>query len=660
MGIFDGLILAAFILYAALSGLRARKVAGRDLEQYFLAGRSLPGWKAGVSMASTQFAADTPLVVMGIIATSGVFFVWRFWIYGLAFLLMGFLLAASWRRAGVLTDAELAELRYGGRPAAALRGIKAVYFGTVFNCVVLAMVLLAATRIAEPFLVWHEWLPGLVDPLAALLERANLVLTADATSDGLWQRSASNLLSLLLILGVTALYSTTGGLRTVVNTDVLQFVLMMTGSVVFAWIVVRQVGGLDRLPEELSAVFEQRGLPGGMGVREMLAFTPGWVEDAGFLLMAVIALQWLAQINADGTGYLAQRSMACRSDGDAKQAAVVFTLAQVLLRSLVWLPLGVGLVILFPDWDASAAGAALQSDREFTFVRGMSELLPAGVKGLLVTAMLAALASTVDTHLNWGSSYWTNDIYRRFLAPALKHEPTGRGLVWVARGSNLLILIIAILVMFALESIRHAWETSLLIGAGIGVVLVLRWLWWRINAWGEIAAMAGSLGLMFLVILTVENGAARWLIVAGGGTVFAIVASLLTAPECMDRLSRFHARARPPGFWGKVALEAGLDPAQERRRLLHGLLATFTGGLSIFLVLVGAGSWLIGSPPPVWMPGQESALGRGIFIGGSVLVGLALTPIWWRLGFGPGSEIAQVGEGAAPEVPEAEEAVERA
>ncbi len=633
MGVFDSLILTGFIVYAAVTGFRAKKAAGRDLEQYFLAGRSLPGWKAGVSMASTQFAADTPLVVMGLIATSGVFFVWRFWIYGLAFLLMGFVLAASWRNVRVLTDAELSEVRYGGKAAAALRGMKAVYFGTVFNCVVLAMVLLAATRIAEPFLVWHEWIPWLVEPVSGLLERWGLALTADRTGGELWLRSANNVLSLLLILLVTVFYSTTGGLRSVVNTDLLQFVLMMTGSLVLAVIVVREVGGIGAIPERLDLLFAEQGGPGGIGVREMLAFTPGWARDATILVVAVIALQWLAQINADGTGYLAQRSMACRTDRDAKQAAVVFTVAQVLLRSLVWLPIGVCLVLLFPDWEAGVDGTALQADREFTFVRGIAEYLPAGVLGLLVTGMFAALASTVDTHLNWGSSYWTNDIYKRFICPALGLEPSGRGLVWVARGSNILILAIAIAIMFRLESIRHAWETSLLIGAGVGVILVLRWIWWRVNAWGELAAIAGSLMLMLLVLLLVESGPVQWLLVAAGGTAAGIGVSLLTRPEAIPRLTDFYRRARPPGFWGHVAKEAGMSPSEERRRLGYGLMATFGGGFSIFCLLTGLGSWLIGSPPPEWVPWWETAGGQWLWSGGLVLLGAALVPLWWRWGF---------------------------
>jgi solute:Na+ symporter, SSS family len=213
MTFVDVLIICAFVAYAAWSGLRARREASRGLEDYFLAGRTLKGWQAGISMAATQFAADTPLNVVGIIAVSGIFALWQLWVYALAFLLMGFVLAASWRRARVVTDAELAELRYGGRPALALRVFKALYFGTLFNCVVLAWVFFAGAKIAEPFLLWDRWLPpGLFEPLVALVARVGVTLST--LPDGhpeVWRKSAANLVSIVLVVLVTGFYSATGG-----------------------------------------------------------------------------------------------------------------------------------------------------------------------------------------------------------------------------------------------------------------------------------------------------------------------------------------------------------------------------------------------------------------------------------------------------------------
>ena len=489
----DLLILLTFVTYTASSGLRNRVKASRNLEEYFLAGRSLPGWKAGLSMAATQFAADTPLLVTGLIATAGLFALWQLWIYALAFLLMGFVLGSSWRRSGVLTDAELTEVRYGHRSATVLRGIKAVYFGTIFNCTVLAFVLFAASRIAEPFLLWNEWLPaGLFQPIVELVRWVGVPVTTDADHLGVWTSTANNLVSILAIVSVSVFYSATGGLRSVVATDVLQIVVMFVGTAAFTTIVVRDVGGLAAIGPMLSERFANGG-PGGILPDQILAFTPDRAKDVSGFVLLLFGLQWLIQINSDGTGYLAQRLMACRSDRDATTAAVVFTATQVLLRSLLWLPLGLGLLLVFPP-DPGLSASAVQAEREATYVRGMVELLPPGVLGLMLTGMLAALASTVDTHLNWGASYWTNDIYKRFVCQLwLKTEPSGRSLVWVARGANLLVLGIALAIMTQLTSINQAWQTSLLLGAGMGVVLILRWVWWRTNAWAEIAALLVSL-----------------------------------------------------------------------------------------------------------------------------------------------------------------------
>jgi Na+/proline symporter len=631
VSVLDGFILLAFVATAIASGLRARKQASRNLEEYFLAGRSLSGWKAGISMAATQFAADTPLLVTGLIATAGIFALWRLWVYAIAFLLLGFVLAPLWRRARVLTDAELAELRYGARPAAWLRGIKAVYFGTIFNCTVLAMVLWAAKEIAEPFLLWNEWLPsGLFDLARGVVTRVGVPFAREVGASGdLWVRSTNNVISLLAIVTVTTLYSATGGLRSVVQTDLMQFGLMMLGTAAYAGFVVHRVGGLDAIPSAIQERFADGG-PGGILPAEILAFTPSQAHDAGLLVLAVLALQWLVQMNADGTGYLAQRSMACRSDGDARRAALIFTLLQVVLRSLLWLPIGLGLLLLFPP-DPGLDPGALRADREVSFVLGMAELLPSGLRGLLLTAMLAALASTLDTHLNWGASYWTNDLYKRFACEAWRgRTPGARELVWVARASNLIILLIALVILTRLSSIQVAWHVSLLLGAGMGVPLVLRWLWWRMDAWGEIGAIGASLVLapLLLAFVPPQDEALRLLVMAVGATAAGVGLSLAMGPEAPERLSAFYLRVRPPGFWGPVARAAGGDARADARRLGRGLLATLLASVSIFCLLTGLGSWLVGSPAPTRWPA-----GPGSWSAVLLVLAVALTPIWWRLAF---------------------------
>jgi Na+/proline symporter len=638
LGALDAAILVAFAIYAISSGLRARRTASTGLEEYFLAGRSLSGWKAGLSMAATQFAADTPLLVTGLIATAGIFSLWRLWIYALAFLLLGFVLAPSWRRAGVLTDAELAEVRYGGTAAAWLRGVKAVYFGLVFNCAVLAMVLWAAKEIAEPFLLWHAWLPeGLFGTVRALVEWVGFPFARASASDvDVWVRSADNLISIALLVGLTLAYSTTGGLRSVVRTDLVQFAVMMGATALYAVYVIAEVGGLGAIHAGLEDIAPVGGA-GGLTRAEVLAFTPAHARDAGLAVLAVFGLQWLVQMNADGTGYLAQRAMACRSDRDARNATIVFTFAQVGLRSLLWLPIGLGLLVLFPP-DAALEAGALRADREASFVRGIAELLPAGALGLMLTAMLAALASTIDSHLNWGASYFANDLYGRFLCRAWRgREPSPRALVRVARLSNILIVAIALAVMTQLSSIQTAWQLSLLLGAGMGVLLVLRWLWWRVNAWGELASIAASavLAPILLAAFSDDREALRLLWMAGGSTLAGVAASLATAPETRERLRAFYRTARPPGFWGPIAADAGAEPGRDARRLGRGLGAVAAAALCVFCLLTGLGSWLAGSPAPPWLPSRPA------WIALLIALGALLVPVWIALGKGIDDDVRE-------------------
>lgn len=617
MSAVDIAIPLLFVAWALGAGLASRRRASRNLEEYFLAGRRLRGWQAGCSMAATQFAADTPLVVMGLVATAGLFSLWQLWSYGLAFLLLGFLFAPCWRRAGVLTDAELSELRYSGRGATWLRGVRAVLFGVVFNCVVLAMVLFAATVFAEAFLHWDAWLPArLFDPVRRLVELVGVPLTSTGGEPhAVFTRSANNLISIALMTLVALLYSTTGGLRSVVLTDVVQLAIMMTATLAFAWIAVREAGGLSGGMQAGLARLDAEGALAAVSLRELFALTPGAAKEASAGLVAVFALQWLLQRNADGTGYLAQRAMACRSDRDARQATVIFAFLQVVLRSLLWVPLAFALLLLFPP-EASLGGAALVRDREASFVLGIRELLPAGLLGLMLTAMLAALTSTVDTHLNWGSSYLANDVYDRLVCRGLMgREPTGRSLVWVARLSNVALLGVALLIMTQLQSIQAAWKATLVLGAGLGVVTVMRWLWWRITAWGELSALVVSFAAAPLALAWGGPEAVQMLAVAGVATAAAVGVSLLAPPTDLGALRTFVARVRPPGFWG------ALDRGDARRALARALGATAAAAVSLFASLVGLLRLLVP---------EDGALGRDPLAWLLLVLAVAAAPLWLR------------------------------
>lgn len=614
----DLLIFAAFLGYSIWSGLRSRSIASQNLEEYFLAGRTLPGWKAGLSMAATQFAADTPLLVTGLIATAGIFSLWRLWIYAIAFLLMGLLLGRVWRRAGVITDAELAELRYVGRSATILRGLKAIYFGVIFNCTVMAMVLFAATRIAEPFLLWNDWLPAwLFDPVVSVVRCLGLSLTLNS-HDAAWAtHSANNVISLFAIIAVTTLYSTTGGLRAVVDTDVVQLAVALLGTSIYAVAVVWHVGGLSALRQQLDAIY------GAPRATQLLAFTPDRAADASLAVLGLLAIQWFAQMNSDGTGYLAQRSMACKSDRDALSAALVFVVTQVLLRSLLWLPIGLGLLVLLPMTSGDVL--SLTAQREATYVEGIVRFLPAGARGLLLTGMLAALASTLDTHLNWGASYFANDLYKRMYCELWrKQAPSERTLVWVARGSNLLILGLSLIVLSQLKSIQSAWSASLLLGAGMGVPLLLRWLWWRISAASELAAIAASLVAAPLLLWLVQSDPLRMLIMTVLTASSAIVLTLRWPPEISKELTSFYLRVRPAGFWRPVALAVGDSPYRAIHELARGLLATVYGSICVFSLLMLLGSLMLQAPSPSWLPQ------RGAWLVGLALLCVVSARLGWR------------------------------
>lgn len=619
-------IVGAFILYAIWSGLRSRKLASKNLVEYFLAGRQLNGWQAGISMAATQFAADTPLLVTGLVASAGIFALWRLWIYALAFLLMGFLLAACWRRAGVLTDAEFTELRYQGKAAVFLRGFKAVYFGLVFNCTVLAMVMLAATRIAEPFLLWNEWLPGnLYSWVLSLVQWVGVPFTSLPVEGlELWTTSANNLITIVSLALVTLFYSTTGGLRSVVRTDMLQFGLAMIATLAYAIVIIAHVGGLDELYLRLSEIYSASSAP--LSLEQLLAFEWTQAKDAGFFLLLAFGIQWIAQINSDGTGYLAQRSMACKTDKDARLAAVVFTVAQILFRSLFWIAIALGLIAVFPP-DFSLSSEAFIATREGSFINGILELLPSGVRGLMVTGMLAALVSTVDTHLNWGSSYFTNDLYKRFFCPLiLKREASPKSLVWVARASNALILFVAFIIMANLSSIQQAWKLSLLIGAGVGIILVLRWMWWRVNAWAELGCTLTTAALAPFAIFLVpdEYDSLRLLVVTLIATSVAVLISVFRRPESPEVLKTFYERVQPPGLWKPVAERLGMDPELPMRKLKKGFTLVFLCSMSIFCLLTGIGSSLFGGTPPAWLPY------KGLWDYGLIVVGMGLIPLIYR------------------------------
>lgn len=594
----DLVIVLAFVAYSISNGFRNRSKASKNLEEYFLAGRSIKGWRAGFSLAATQFASDTPLLVTGLIATGGIFMLWRLWIYGLGFLMIGFLLGGAWRRARVITDAELTEIRYSGKGVLVLCGLKAIYYGTVMNCTIMAMVLVAATRISEVFLPWHEWLPGgFYQVIYDLVKSIGIPLASGSTGLETYVATTDNLLSILLIIAFTALYSTTGGLRSVIATDTVQFSLAMLGTLIYAIIVVIKSGGVHDMVANLVKLY------GAVEASRILSFSPNTME-AFMPFLVIISLQWFFERNSDGTGYFAQRMMSCRSTRDARFAAFIFSWLQIFLRSLIWLIIGVGILVIYPYDPATANGETFVAGRELLFATGIKDLLPAGIRGIMLTGMLAALASTIDTHLTWGASYWSNDIYLRIINGAwLKRKPSNKEQVIVARLSSVFILSIALITMANLGSIQTAWYMTLLFGAGTGAVLVFRWLWERINLFSEVSAIVVSFIFAPIILFTMETEWLRLLLMSSISTVVVIAVTLLTRPTAEGTLLQFYRQVDPPGFWKTSAEKLGLDPKRPIKAFKEGVYLTLTTSLSLYLLLVGFGKLIV--PNPVNKKGER-------------------------------------------------------
>jgi Na+/proline symporter len=426
------------------------------------------------------------------------------------------------------------------------------------------------------------------------------------------QASASNVVSLGAIVGTTALYSTTGGLRAVVDTDVVQLAIAMLATALYAVVVVNAAGGLAALPDRLAALY------GPARAAEITSFVP---ESLGALALAAISLQWLAQTGSDGSGYLAQRAMACRSEEQARSSTVWFVVVQILLRSLLWLPIAIALLVLFPVADGE-----LLAVRERTYVEGFVAHLPAGALGLMAVGMLGALASTLDTHLNWGASYWTHDIYDRLLCRGWRGiTPSGRALVWVARGSTLALLVLAILLMGFITSIRDAWTTGMLLGAGVGIPLVARWLWWRVTALTELSAIASALVLSPVLAYTIDDESARVLVMAALSVVLTLATAAANRHGPDAACIEFYRRVRPPGWWGPAARACGDDPRLALVRLGKGAVWSGAIALAVFCALAGVGSLLVGSPAPAFFPWRTA------WIVVNLLLAFAIPLALWRL-----------------------------
>lgn len=561
------IMLAAFAAYLAI-GWWAAATQTDDYEHFFLGGRSQPWWLLGISMVATTFAADTPNLVTGIVRERGVFGNWAWW----AFLLTGsvttFFFAALWRRSGVLTDIEFYEVRYSGRPAAFLRGLRAVYLGVVFNVLVMANVSLAAVKIGGVML-------GL-GPLESVAVAA----------------------------AVTLAYSAAGGLTSVLVTDLVQFVIAMVGAIAAAVYLVNlpEVGGLGPLMARPD-------------VMAKLPLVPDFATTArDVLLVAIVlplAVQWWSTYypgaEPGGGGWVVQRMLAAKDERHAAAATLLFNVVHYAVRPWPWILVALASLVVYPDVASlQAAFPAIDGRyvRDDLAYPAMLARLPSGLVGLLVTSLLAAYMSTMSTAVNWGSSVVVNDVYRRFIDPAAGQ----RRQVWVGRLATAGLMVASCGLALVLRDALQMFELLLQFGAGTGLVMMLRWYWWRINAAAEIAAVvvsaAVALGFFVWGQVAPESVPVTWVqLLAGVGvtTLGWVATALVTPPTDPAVLDRFYDRVRPAGpGWRAVAARVGAarsaagNASSGRRPWRAPLVATVASTLSIWAALFAVGHLLYG------------------------------------------------------------------
>jgi SSS family solute:Na+ symporter len=548
----DLAIVAAYLLINALIGIAFSKRASESTTEFFLSGRKLPWWLAGTGMVATTFAADTPLAVAGIVAKNGIAGNWIWWSFVAGSMLTVFFFAQLWRRAQVLTDLEFIELRYSGKPALFLRSLKAVYFGVFMNCVIMGWVNLAMYKIVKILLPeWHaEW-------------------------------------TIVGIALLTTLYSSLGGLWSISITDAIQFVIAMSGSVVLAIIAlnrpeVTEGGGLlQELPDWMF-----RFLPTLVEVPTD-SRAGGAFELTVSAFLAFMGVQWWASwypgAEPGGGGYIAQRMMSAKDEKHSLFATLWFTVAHYCIRPWPWILVGLVSVVMFPMLPLS--------EKEDGFVYVMRDVLPNGMKGLLFAAFLAAYMSTLSTHLNWGTSYILNDFYKRLFRP---NENESHYVV-VARIFTICVMILSLwLTFFVLESIAGAWAFILECGAGTGFVLILRWFWWRLNAWSEITSMLAPFVAYSLLRWLTDITFPQSLFIIVGFTIIAtLIVTFLTKPESMEHLKAFYARTRVGGvLWKKVAKE--LPEIKAEDNLFAALINWFFGVVMVYAFLFGVGKLIFG------------------------------------------------------------------
>ena len=558
----DYSIIAAFFVVSTLIGVIASRRAGKSFSEYFLAGGQMPWWMLGLSMVATTFAADTPNFVTNVVRTDGVSGNWIWWSFLLTGLLTVFVYARLWKRSGVLTDLEFYEIRYSGKSAGFLRGFRAIYLGVIFNCLVMANVILAGIKLGGILL--------------------------DATP-----------MQTVIVAGtVTVIYTLMGGLRGVILTDCFQFVMAMVGAIAAAYVVcdLPEVDGFANLLKHENVAGKLSLLP---DFSDMNALVP--------LLIIPLAVQWWSSwypgAEPGGGGYVAQRMLGARSEQDATTATLLFQVAHYALRPWPWIIVALASLIVFPNLDSIREAfpnidpKIVKDDLAYP---AMLTFLPSGLLGIVIASLVAAFMSTISTHLNWGASYIAHDFYRRFVKP----DASDQQLVSIGRWSTAGLMVIAGFVALALESAMDGFSIILQIGAGTGLIYILRWFWWRINAFTEITGMVVSFAVaMFFKFGYPQTGGpelAGWqqLVIGVAITTAAwLLATFVSPATDRDVLKAFYQKIRPGGSgWQPIhdQLAAEGTKVEAGESITAGLRAMFAATFLVYALLFGTGYMLYG------------------------------------------------------------------
>jgi len=567
----DWIVIGVYLALNLLISLYYRRRSSGSTEEFFVSGRNVSWWLAGTSMVATTFAADTPLLVTGLVAKNGISGNWLWWSQCLSGMMTVFFFARYWRRAEILTDVEFVELRYGGKPAAFLRGFRALYLGALMNCLILGWVIKAMISITTVLLGDAIAQGRVLEVTVGRHALMHYALGAPAHT--------ALLICVLVLVPFTGIYTFIGGLWGVLVTDLFQFILKMSMIIVLAWVAVTKIGGMSLLKVQLSHVNDvvrQTGQPTGSVLSFFPSFHLGWTTDAIWTLPVItfvlyLAMQWWASwypgAEPGGGGYVAQRMFSAKDEKNSLGATLWFNIAHYAMRSWPWIVTGLVAVAVYSPVGGLHPSAEFAAEPEKGYVMVLRDFLPPALRGLMVAAFLAAFMSTVGTQLNWGTSYLINDFYRRFVVRkgSEKHY---------VLASKLFIVFLVILSGYTaahISSIQSAWQLLLGMGAGTGGVLLLRWYWWRVNAWSEISSMIAAFVVSMSLQRVTFSGnssvvfAKTTMITVVVTTVVWLTTTLLTQPETDELLTKFYRRVQPTihGWKRIAALAPEITPVRD-------------------------------------------------------------------------------------------------